>query len=88
MLKHTFINFQAQNNASMKYILPENVINTFLSHAVNNFSWTEPRHIETLAFVVGKKIENEVTATDIMFPQQEGTPSHVSDSGKNVYYSI
>ena len=72
----------------MKYFLPENVIRTFLSHAVNNLSGSGARHIETLAFVVGKKIENEVTATDIMFPQQEGTPSHVSDSGKNVYYSI
>ena len=67
----------------MKYFLPENVISTFLSHAVNNFSGTEARHIETLAFVVGKKIENEVTATDIMFPQQEGTSTRVSDSGKN-----
>ena len=88
MIASTENKFALPNQATMKYFLPEKVINTFLTHAVNNFYGTTSRHIETLAFVVGKKNGNEVTATDIMFPQQEGTPSHVSDSGKNVYYSI
>ena len=64
----------------MRYILPQKVITAFLYHAVNNFN--DGRHIETLAFLVGKKVGDEVIATDIMFPQQEGTPSHVQESGK------
>ena len=65
----------------MKYFLPHKVLSTFLAHAVNNFSRTDSKHVETLAFVIGRRNGNEVTATDIMFPQQEGTPSHVDDSG-------
>ena len=70
----------------MKYFLPHKVLSTFLAHAVNNFSRTDSKHVETLAFVIGRRNGNEVTATDIMFPQQEGTPSHVDDTGSTKYY--
>ena len=70
----------------MKYFLPHKVLSTFLAHAVNNFSRTDSKHVETLAFVIGRRNGNEVTATDIMFPQQEGTPSHVDDTGNTKSY--
>ena len=65
----------------MRYFLPQKVITAFLYHAVNNHEGNG-NHIETLAFVIGKRDGEDVTATEIMFPQQEGTPSHVQESGK------
>ena len=66
----------------MRYLLPQKVITSFLQHAVNNLTDDDAGHIETLAFLVGKQDGDEVTATDIMYPQQQGTPVHVDDSGK------
>ena len=66
----------------MRYNLPQKVITKFLYHAVNNFSEDGSGHVETLAFLVGKLDGNEITATEIMFPQQQGTSGHVDDSGK------
>ena len=65
----------------MNIIIPQKVITSFLYHAVNNFSEDGSGHVETLAFLVGKLDGNEITATEIMFPQQQGTSGHVDDSG-------
>ena len=66
---------------NMRYFWPQKVITTFLYHAVNNHD-EDGRHIETLAFVSGRRDGDDVTATDIMFPQQEGSSEHVDDAGK------
>ena len=65
----------------MRYIWPKEVITTFLYHAVNNHD-ENGNHIETLAFVSGRRDGDDIRATDIMFPQQEGSSVHVDDSGK------
>ena len=65
----------------MRYFWPQKVITTFLYHAVNNHD-ENGNHIETLAFVSGRRDGDDITATDIMFPQQEGSSVHVDDSGK------
>ena len=67
----------------MKYFLPQKSITAFLSHAVNNFSAS--KQIETLAYLFGKKSEDEVTVTNIIFPEQKGSPSHVDDLGKYIF---
>ena len=68
----------------MRYFLPQEVITTFLQHAINNYSPDGRNHIETLAFLVGRQDGDEVTATKIMFPQQQGTSSYVKDTGKRM----
>ena len=66
----------------MNYFIPQGVITTFLGHSVNNFSNQDGKHIETLAFLVGKKNGNSITATDIIFPEQSGSASLCEDMGK------
>ena len=75
----------------MKYFIPHAVIASFLEHSVNNFAGSDfgdsdgpipGRHVETLAFLIGKKDGEDITATDIIFPNQYGTPGHVDDLGK------
>ena len=66
----------------MRYFLPQKAITAFLSHAVNNFSDSDLKHIETLAYLFGNKSEDEVTVTDIIFPEQKGSSGHVDDLGK------
>ena len=66
----------------MKYSIPQKLITSFLEHSVNNFSTHGGQHIETLAFLVGKKDGNEVEATDIIFPQQTGSSVLCEDMGK------
>ena len=65
----------------MKYFLPQRVVKTFLSHAVGNLSREDSRHIETLAFLIGRKSGNDLTVTDIIFPQQKGNSDRVDDIG-------
>ena len=65
----------------MKYFLPQRLISSFLSHAVNNFSSVDSRHHETLAFVIGKQEGEELTATEIIYPLQIGKSDRVEDEG-------
>ena len=66
----------------MKYLLPQKVITSFLSHAVNNFSRFDLRHVESLALLIGKRNGDEVTASHIIYPKQHGSHDFVEDDGK------
>ena len=65
----------------MKYIIPHEVITSFLEHSVNNVSTRNGCHIETLAFLIGRKDEDIIAATHIIFPKQHGTSTYVDDMG-------
>ena len=64
-----------------KYKIPEAFINCFHKEAAKNKSLTSKRHLETLAFLIGVKNENEITATDLIFPKQRGNSALVVDEG-------
>ena len=69
----------------MRYFVPQEVVSSFISHAVNNFtSKTSKHHVETLAYLFGRKVEDDITVLDIIYPEQHGTPGHVDDLGKHV----
>ena len=80
----------------MIYEIPHAVIATFLEHAVNNFEArddstihgpVQQSHVETLAILIGTKDGENIRATDIIFPQQSGTPDLVDDKGKHLVMS-
>ena len=58
--------------------IPGSLIKAFLNIA------KETKHIETLALLVGRKEEEILTATDIIFPAQNGSPSLVIDQGRTL----
>ena len=67
----------------MKYNIPHAVLTSFMEHSVNNHEVNNCHHVETLAYLVGKKSEDgNVTATDIIFPNQQGTSTRVEDLGE------
>ena len=68
----------------MKYILPQRVLTSFLSHAVNNFATedSKKKHVESLALIFGKKNGDELSAIHIIYPKQHGTKDFVEDIGK------
>ena len=69
----------------MRYKIPHLVLTTFLERAANNFGGSQRKghdHVETLSLLVGKKDGEEITATEIIFPEQFGTPDYVEDLGK------
>ena len=64
------------------YIIPEDVIRKFRQVSTNNVSPEDGRHLETLGYLVGYKSDGDLIATDLIFPQQSATSSHVDDRGK------
>ena len=75
----------------MIYSIPHDVIASFLEYAANNYAGSDygssdgpvkRRHVETLAILVGTKDGEDIRATDIIFPNQHGTPGSVEDLGE------
>ena len=60
--------------------IPESIVSEFVEVSSKNFS-RDSGHIETLAFLVGYKNDNDVIATELIFPKQLGTPTKVDDLG-------
>ena len=60
--------------------IPCSVISKFVEVSSQNFS-IDCEHIETLAFLIGYINENDVIATELIFPKQHGTPCKVDDLG-------
>ena len=63
------------------YIIPEDLLRKFRNIAANNHS-INGKHVETLGFLLGYKSEENLIATDLIFPQQDATCSRVDDKGK------
>ena len=64
------------------YKIPESFIKCFTEYATKNKSPIDQKHIETLAFLVGYKEDNEIIGSDLVFPKQRGGISDVEDHGK------
>ena len=64
-------------------IVPSDLLSAFLRVSANNTSVEDGMLIETLAFLVGFRDEEEnLIATHLIFPKQEGQPFCVDDKGK------
>ena len=64
-----------------EYIIPSDIIRTFVSVASRNYSDLDGKHVETLSFLAGHKHNNTFTVTDIVIPRQIGGPLSVDDQG-------
>ena len=64
------------------YLIPLEVIEQFGSVSAKNKS-NDGKHIETLAYLVGHKSNDDFIGTHLVFPEQEGTSDSVEDKGKS-----
>ena len=72
----------ASDKYKFNYKIPECMIKCFTEYATKNKSSVDKKHIETLAFLVGYKEDNEIIGTDLVFPKQKGAAFDVEDHGK------
>ena len=63
------------------YIIPEHLLREFRKVSSNNRSIEDGRHIETLAYLIGYHSDGNLVGTDLFFPTQTATSSHVDDTG-------
>ena len=68
------------------YIIPEELLREFRKVSSNNRS-QDGRHVETLAYLIGYQSDGNLIGTDLVFPKQSGTSSHVDDIGKYFFLS-
>jgi hypothetical protein len=67
------------------YIIPEQLLREFHKVSSNNRSPQDGRHVETLAYLIGYQSDGNLIGTDLVFPKQSATSSHVEDGGKYWY---
>ena len=67
------------------YIIPEELLREFRKVSSNNRS-QDGRHVETLAYLIGYQSDGNLIGTDLVFPKQSATSSHVDDRGKYHWY--
>jgi hypothetical protein len=82
-----FISLLSSNKVSFDfrnkmYLIPLEVIEKFGSVSAKNKSDCG-EHIETLAYLVGYKSNDDFIGTHLVFPEQEGTGDRVDDKGKS-----
>ena len=70
------------------YIIPEQVLKEFQKVSSSNKSVHDGGLIETLAYLIGYWCNWDLIATDLVFPNQSATSSHVDDRGKQITLSI
>ena len=71
----------------MDYIIPQALIDTFVSEALKNKSSDDARyHVETLAYITGYEENNKLIANEIILPNQQCSQTEVIDEGN--YKSI
>ena len=66
---------------NVTFIYPKKMISKFKAKA-KNFD------VEIMAFVVGYKDNNVLTATELIYPKQTGTKTYVTDEGKQYHLYI
>ena len=64
------------------YIIPEQLFREFRKVSSKNRSPYNGRHVETLAYLIGYQSEGNLIGTDLVFPKQSASSSHVEDRGK------
>ena len=70
------------NHILKMFVIPDNIISKFLAIASKSVSQNDGKHIETLAFLIGREDNGTFFGTDLYFPQQNGTSCQVHDNGK------
>ena len=84
----SFLNFLLSSNKvsfdfrNKMYLIPLEVIKKFGSVSAKNKSDCG-EHIETLAYLVGYKSNDDFIGTHQVFPEQEGRSDSVDDKGKS-----
>ena len=68
------------------YIIPGQLLREFRKVSSNNRSPQDGRHVETLAYLIGYQSDGNLIGTDLIFPKQSGTSSHVDDIGRYYCY--
>ena len=66
------------------YLIPSETIKQFELVASENYS-SDGQHVETLAYLVGYKSNDNFIASHLIFPEQQGSCSSVDDKGKYNY---
>ena len=66
----------------MRVHVPYEIIPKFLEVASSNKSPEDDQHIETLAYLLGHEDNGTIKATELIFPNQQGSSTHVEDKGK------
>ena len=72
------------------YIIADDLISQFMKIAGKNISIQDGQHVETLAFLLGYSENDNMIATDLIFPKQDGQAHKVDDLGKVMtrYYCV
>ena len=63
-------------------MIPEELFREFHKVSSRNKSLLDGQHVETLAYLVGYQSNDDFIGTDLVFPTQSATSSHVDDRGK------
>ena len=63
------------------YIIGDDLLTQFMKVAVKNTSIQDGQHLETLAFLLGYSDNDNLIATDLIFPKQHGEAHKVEDHG-------
>ena len=63
------------------YIIGDDLLSQFTRVAVKNTSIQDGQHLETLAFLLGYSSNDNLIATDLIFPKQHGQACKVDDEG-------
>ena len=63
------------------YIIGDDLLSQFTKVAVKNTSIQDGQHVETLAFLLGYSANDNLIATDLIFPKQIGQAHKVDDQG-------
>ena len=69
--------------------IPKELFDDFEDISGHNFSPTDNRHIETIAYILGEAAQTtkETVAVGLLYPDQDGFSHHVSAKGKTIYFA-
>ena len=63
------------------YIIADDLLSQFTKVAVTNVSNHDGQHVETLSLLLGYSDNDNLIATDLVFPKQNGQAHKVDDEG-------
>ena len=69
-------------------IIPNELIDKFVSVSSQNVSKEDGKHLETLAFLSGTLQDGNLVGCDLIFPKQNCQPNGVEDQGKKFQFDI
>ena len=71
-----------QYQCSDMLIIPNELIDKFVSVSSQNVSKEDGKHLETLAFLSGIRQNGNLIGSDLIFPRQNCRPNSVEEQGK------